>query len=118
MKNCQPQGCSAARRITSIKNSNGTIGNQNRDLPECSAEPQPTVPPRAPCHTVWFVQVSGLQDWKDLRPLPSPHLIMCALYLPEATQFDQTLETFGKRMPAEKWCWSTPGIMVQPRQQS
>jgi len=43
---------------------------------------------------------------------------MCVLYLPEATQFDQLLETFGKRMPVEKWCWSTPGIMVQPMQQS
>jgi hypothetical protein len=27
-------------------NSNGTIGNRTRDLPACSAVPQPTVPPR------------------------------------------------------------------------
>ena len=32
----------------SIKNSNDTIGNRNRDLPACSAVPQPTAPPRAP----------------------------------------------------------------------
>ena len=31
-----------------MKNSNDTIGNQTRDLPACSAMPQPTAPPRAP----------------------------------------------------------------------
>jgi hypothetical protein len=30
-----------------MKNSNDTIENRNRDLPACSAVPQPTVPPRA-----------------------------------------------------------------------
>jgi len=32
----------------SMKNSSDTIGNRNRDLPTCSAVPQPTAPPRAP----------------------------------------------------------------------
>jgi len=32
----------------SMKDSNGTIGNQTRDLPACSAVPQPTALPRAP----------------------------------------------------------------------
>jgi hypothetical protein len=31
----------------SMKNSSKTIGNRNRDLPGCSAVPQPTAPPRA-----------------------------------------------------------------------
>ena len=31
-----------------MKNSNDTIGNRTRDLPACSAVPQPTAPPRAP----------------------------------------------------------------------
>jgi len=31
-----------------MKNSNDTIGNRTRDLPSCSAVPQPTAPPRAP----------------------------------------------------------------------
>jgi hypothetical protein len=44
----QPKGHSAAGRIISIKNSNDTIGNRTRDLPACSAVPQPTEPPRAP----------------------------------------------------------------------
>ena len=43
----RPQGHSAAGRVTSIKNSNDTIWNRNRDLPVCSAVPQPTAPPRA-----------------------------------------------------------------------
>jgi hypothetical protein len=30
----------------SIKNSSGTIGDRTRDLPTCSAVPQPTAPPR------------------------------------------------------------------------
>ena len=32
----------------SMKNSNSTIGNQTRDLPACSAVPQPTAVPGAP----------------------------------------------------------------------
>jgi hypothetical protein len=37
----QPQGHSAAGRIMSMKNSSDTIGNRCRDLPVCSAVPQP-----------------------------------------------------------------------------
>ena len=32
----------------SMKNSNDTIGNRTRNLPACSAVPQPTAPPLAP----------------------------------------------------------------------
>jgi len=39
----QPQGHSAAGRIMSMKKSSDTIGNQTRNLPTCSAVPQPTV---------------------------------------------------------------------------
>ena len=34
-----------------MKNFNGTIGNRTRDLPACSAVPQPTVTPRTPYST-------------------------------------------------------------------
>jgi len=44
----RPQGHSAAGRIMSMKSSSDTIGNRTSDLPVCSAEPQPTTPPRAP----------------------------------------------------------------------
>ena len=41
-------GLTAAGRLMSMKNSNGTIGNRTRDLPAFSAVPQPTAPPRVP----------------------------------------------------------------------
>jgi len=44
----QQQGHIAAGRIMSMKNSSDTIGNQTRDLPTCSAVPQPTALPRGP----------------------------------------------------------------------
>jgi hypothetical protein len=44
----RPQGHSAAGRITSMKNSNDTIGNRTCDLLACSAVPQPTAPLHAP----------------------------------------------------------------------
>jgi len=44
----QLQGHSAAGRIMPMKKSNDTIGNRTRDLPACSAVPQPTALPRAP----------------------------------------------------------------------
>ena len=36
-----------------MKNSNDTIGNGTRDLPACSAVPQPTAPPRAPLFIIY-----------------------------------------------------------------
>jgi hypothetical protein len=36
----------------SMKKSSDTIGNPTRDLPACSAVPQPTAPPRAPNNLV------------------------------------------------------------------
>jgi len=48
----QPQGYSATETIMSMKNSIDTIGNRTRDLPACSAVPQPTAPTRAPCGSV------------------------------------------------------------------
>ena len=44
----QPQDYNVAWRIMPMKNSNDTNGNRTRDLPACSAVPQPTTPPRAP----------------------------------------------------------------------
>jgi hypothetical protein len=44
----RPQGHSATGSIMSMKNSNDTVRNQSRDLPVCSAVPQPLrhrVPP-------------------------------------------------------------------------
>jgi hypothetical protein len=41
----------------SMKNTNDTIGNRTRDLPTCSAVPQPTALPRAPAAIVVVVVV-------------------------------------------------------------
>jgi hypothetical protein len=39
----------------SMKKSNDTIGNQTRDLPACSAVPQPTAPLRAPNGSALYI---------------------------------------------------------------
>jgi hypothetical protein len=41
VRGCLPQGHSAAGRIISMKNSNGTVGNRSRDFPVCSTVHQP-----------------------------------------------------------------------------
>ena len=47
----------------SMKNSNDTIGNRTRDLPACSAVPQPTAPPRAPlnltCTRIRYIKIDN-----------------------------------------------------------
>jgi hypothetical protein len=58
-----PRGHSAARRIMSMKNSNDTIGNRTRDLPTCSAVPQPTAPP--------LVLIS-VRDWDNPKATVRP----------------------------------------------
>jgi len=68
----QPQGHSAVGRIMSMKNFNDTIGNRTRDLPVCSALPQPTAPRRTPLMTIhtykWFTQLLYLLSrWCWLR---------------------------------------------------
>jgi len=74
-KLCQPQGHSAARRIMSTKNSNGTIRNQTRDLPPCRAVPQPTAPLRTPrlCSLLnKFRSKLCLENIQNIRP----HLLL------------------------------------------
>jgi len=43
-----------------MRNSSDTIGNRTRDLPTCSAVPQPIAPPRAPRWSVVMIQIFGL----------------------------------------------------------
>ena len=52
---------SAGERIMSMKNSSDTIGNQTRDLPTCSAVPQPTALPCAPYLCCRFFYI---KKWK------------------------------------------------------
>jgi hypothetical protein len=44
----RPQGHNATGRIKLLKNSSDSIWNRTRDVPVCSAVPQPTAPPRTP----------------------------------------------------------------------
>jgi hypothetical protein len=43
----------------SIKNFNDSIGNRKRDVPVCSAVPQPTAPPRAPYTYICWFEIHG-----------------------------------------------------------
>ena len=49
--------CSAVGGIMSMKNSNDTIGNQTCDLPACSAVPQPTALPRILINTEYRTRI-------------------------------------------------------------
>ena len=62
-------------RIIWMKNSNDTIGNQTRDLPACSAEPQPTAPPRA----LSFSSSEGNLCWFEAATSPSVSLSLLLL---------------------------------------
>jgi hypothetical protein len=51
-----------------MKNSRGIIGNRTRDLPVCSAVPQPTAPPRAPVpfFSVLYVLYINITTRRDI----------------------------------------------------
>ena len=69
----------------SMKNSSDTIGNRTRDLPTCSAVPQPTAPPRAPK----FFNIAGhkVKAWHcpvcatDYLQTKKQHFISIVLYI-------------------------------------
>ena len=51
-----------------MKNSNDTIGDRTRDLPACSAVPQPTAPRRAPVvRTIHYNFSSPFLKFMDLK---------------------------------------------------
>ena len=51
-----------------MKNSNDTIGNRTRDLPACSAVPQPTAPPRSPVKQFAYpILMTSLKDRLSTR---------------------------------------------------
>ena len=60
-----------AGRIMLMKNSNDPIVNRTRDLPVCSAVPQPTAPPRCEC---CVLSGRGLCDGLITRPEESYRL--------------------------------------------
>ena len=60
----------AAGRIVSMKNSKDKIGNRTRDLPACSAVPEPTALPRAPNLNSTVSRVSGCRLRVDKVQFP------------------------------------------------
>ena len=52
-----------------MKNSNDTIWNRTRDLPACSAVPQPTAPPRSPNNNNNKLYTEKVTEHIDLGPL-------------------------------------------------
>jgi hypothetical protein len=52
----------------SMKNSNDTIGNRTRGLAACSAVPQPTASPRAPCVSGENYEISKSGIGRDVNP--------------------------------------------------
>jgi hypothetical protein len=55
----------------SMKKSNDTIGNRTRDLPACSAVPQPNALPRAPSVTSIKTNLPSPAAKCSDRPFPS-----------------------------------------------
>ena len=53
----------------SMKNSNDTIGNRTRDLPDCSAVPQPTAPSRAPVESKQLLLLFSILNVEGLRDI-------------------------------------------------
>ena len=57
----RPQRHSEAGRFMVMKKSIETIGNRTRDLPACSAVPQPTAPPRVLCMGYYAVHMGRVE---------------------------------------------------------
>jgi hypothetical protein len=68
-----------SRKDYVMKNSSDTIGNRTRNFPACSAVPQPTVPPRAPC-ILLRTSLSFMYDKLDPKQLNLFPLQISPLY--------------------------------------
>jgi hypothetical protein len=89
----------SAGRIMSMKNCNDTIRNQTRDLPTCSAVPQPTAPPRTP-FSVW---VRTQYVWVFRRVLLQVSPAECT-----AHKFSRTLSLFLTTVNPKVGRWGGP----------
>jgi hypothetical protein len=78
----------------SMKNSNDTIGNQTRDLPACSAVPQPTAPLRAPSavYGIWIIADSPCSLEGNEVNMNRSQGFLFALLLPVFVHFYAALE--------------------------
>jgi hypothetical protein len=71
----QPQGHCAVGRVVSMNNSNDTKGNRTRNLPACSAVPQPTAPTSTPQISVHIQNIGDLpSSWSLFKILGNFYL--------------------------------------------
>jgi hypothetical protein len=71
-------------KIISMKNSNDTIGNRTRDLPACSAVPQPTAPPRSAICVYSSHILSPDRAVRKEEPKPSFDVVSTQEYMNES----------------------------------
>ena len=57
-----------------MKNSNDTIGNRTRDIPACTAVPQPAAPPRIPDRINALVRKESGSNYKAIPCFPLRYL--------------------------------------------
>jgi hypothetical protein len=74
----RPQGHSAIGRIKSLKNSSDPIGNRTRNLPACSAVPQPTASLRTP-QCLWYLHYMSTHN-KSYRYIYKVHSYKTSYY--------------------------------------
>ena len=101
-----------------MKKSNDNIGNRIRDLPACSAMPQPTALPPAPdatVHSLFYLEtalhVSGgtITHHQERKQLYLQHLVFVTLLLISAAVVEE-LELVGVCCG-----WRTPGGVSHPQ---
>jgi len=115
----------AAGRIISMKNCNDTIGNQTRDLPGCSAEPQTTALPRAPVNAARRISMKNSNDTNGnrTRNLPSCSAVPQPTALPRAPMnaagriisMKNSSDTNGNRTRDLPSCSAVPQPTALPR---
>ena len=106
----------------SLKNSNDAIGNRTRDLPVCSAIPQPTAPPRAPQRSPKItLNYKKYHSWnlteqtgtKYQQMKGSRHVYCCSysamLSIFSTTRGELTIQSANNEML--KWSW--PEVLSQ-----
>jgi len=92
----------------SMKNSSDTIGIRTRDLPACSAAPQPTAPLRAPLLALISVQI---KKRKVCIHISAVELKQMGQYFPFRTNMARKLsESFHSSLTGQrrKYCKQSP----------
>ena len=105
----QPQGHSVPGRIMSVTNSSDTAGNRTRDLPTCSAVPQPAVPLRIPyLHCTWHIILNIYHDFLLTVPQFAFKFTVSKQFTSHLPQSVKQLFHFSPRLR-----WFSAAIQVQ-----